>query len=97
MTELEKEQETKEIIPTEQEPEERAADESTLLGLLRKYRRFLLGGMAGVAVACLFMWLGFWKTVFILAMAAIGGYVFGVDRKVDRFKNLLNKLFPPRS
>ena len=55
---------------------------------------YLLGALLGVGAACLFMWLGFWKTLFILAMAGLGAFLFGVDHKMDAIKNLINKLFP---
>ena len=87
-----------EIIPTEeaQEPE-RKPEQGNFLALLHTYRRFIIGGVLGIMSAVLFMILGFWKTVFILAMAGLGAFLFGVDDKVTWLKNLLNKLFPPKS
>jgi uncharacterized membrane protein len=44
----------------------------------------------------MFMWLGFWKTLFILGMAGLGAYLFGADHKMQTFKRLINRIFPGR-
>ncbi len=83
------------LVATEKE---KPAEPKTnwLLVLLRKYRRHLLGAAAGVLAACMFMWLGFWKTLFILAMAGAGAYLFGADHKMDTLKRLINRIVPGR-
>ncbi len=86
---------TEELIPVE-EQEETLEPKEGVKPFWRKYRGAMLGAVLGIGAACLFMWLGFWKTVFILGMAAIGAFLFGVDNKMDRLKNCINKLFPSR-
>ena len=78
----------------QEEPKEPKA--SWLLVLLRKYRRHLLGAGVGVLAACMFMWLGFWKTLFILAMAGLGAYLCGADNKMEKLKRLINRIIPGR-
>lgn len=86
------------IIQKTEEPEtQRPSDGKTLLSWLYGGRRYILGALLGVAAACLIIWLGFWKTALIVAMAALGAFVFGVDDKTAWLKNAVNKLFPPRS
>ena len=89
------------IVATEpkeqEEPKETKEPKSSwILGLLRKYRRHLLGAAAGVLAACMFMWLGFWKTLFILGMAGLGAYLCGADNKMDTLKRLINRIIPGR-
>ncbi len=53
-------------------------------------------GILGVILALMLLFLGFWKTLFILVFFA-GGFALGAfSRKVDWFKNLINRLFPPK-
>lgn len=86
------------LVATEPQEQEKPKEPkvSWLLVLLRKYRRHLLGAAIGVLAACMFMWLGFWKTLFILAMAGLGAYLFGVDNKMQSVKRLINRVFPGR-
>jgi len=49
-----------------------------------------------VLAACMFMWLGFWKTLFILAMAGLGAYLCGADNKMKTLKRLINRIVPGR-
>ncbi len=95
---------TEEMIPVETDEEVREKALTTTKqesregakAFWRQYRRTLLGALLGVGAACLFMWLGFWKTVFILGMAGLGAFLFGVDHKMDALKNCINRLFPSR-
>lgn len=50
--------------------------------------------IAGLLVAFLLLWLGVWKTLLIVGLAAIGGFLGGVkDKKgaINRFLNLFRK------
>ncbi len=73
-----------------------AAGEGNLLALLHAYRRYIIGAGLGIAAAVLFMLLGFWRTIFLLLMAALGAFAFGVDQKAEWLRKLLNKVFPPK-
>lgn len=56
----------------------------------------LFFGALGVAVAFLLIFLGFWKTLLVTALFAVG-YVMGAFRnKGDALKQFINNLFPPR-
>mgnify|MGYP002626853239 CR=1 FL=1 len=76
---------------------ERKPEEEKPQSRFRDYSRYLLGAALGVLAACLFLWLGFWRTALILGMAGLGAFVFGVKDKTERLKTLVNRLFPPRS
>ena len=53
-------------------------------------------GLAGIALACLLLFLGFWKTL-LIAIFFAGGFAIGAfDHKTDRIKKMLNRLFPPK-
>ena len=86
------------LVATEPKPQEEPKEPKAnwLLALLRKYRRHLLGAAVGVLAACMFMWLGFWKTLFILAMAGLGAYLCGADNKRETLKRLINRIVPGR-
>ena len=97
---IETEEKTEEtaLVATEPQAEEKPKDPKAnwLMIFLRTYRRPLLGAVVGVLAACMFMWLGFWKTLFILGMAGLGAYLFGADHKMQTFKRLINRFFPGR-
>lgn len=54
-------------------------------------------GALFVALGALLLWIGFWKTLFIAALGAVGVFVGAVDKKSEWLKDLINRLFPPRS
>ncbi len=56
----------------------------------------LLMGLLGVAVAFLLIFLGFWKTLLIALFFAVGFWLGGSSEKLARFKQTVNKLFPPK-
>ncbi len=87
----------KEIVPSDGQQESRQSPaRDNLLNLMHVYRRYIIGALLGVLVACLFMWQGFWRTLFILVMATAGAFLFGVDEKAEWLKKVVNKLFPPK-
>ena len=47
-------------------------------------------GVLGILLAILLLTIGFWKTLFVALLCAVG-----VD-KASFLKNLINKLFPPK-
>lgn len=56
----------------------------------------LLCGAAGVAIAALLLSIGLWKTLFVVALAAIGAFVGGVKDKRGFIRKVVNKLFPAK-
>lgn len=59
-------------------------------------KRGLLCGLAGAAMALMFLFLGFWRTLFVAALFAAGWYIGGVPQKAAHFKRFINKVFPPK-
>ncbi len=56
----------------------------------------LLFGGIGVLVAFLLIFLGFWNTVLVAALFAVGYWVGAIEGKTNYIKNTINKLFPPK-
>ena len=56
----------------------------------------LLLGAVGIVVAFLLLFLGFWRTVFVIALFGLGYFLGACPNKGDVIKNLINKLFPPK-
>lgn len=48
-------------------------------------------------LAILFLLVGFWKTVLILALMLIGAFVGGVSNKKERILALFNRAFPQKN
>jgi len=53
-------------------------------------------GLMGVALAFMFLFLGFWKTLFVAVFFTVGFVTGAVTHKVDWIKKLINKLFPQK-
>ena len=53
-------------------------------------------GLVGIAVACLLLFLGFWKTLFIAVFFAGGFFLGAFNHKTDWLKKQINRLFPPK-
>ena len=51
-------------------------------------------GLALVALGALVMLIGFWKTLILAALFAIGYFLGTVENKSDFIKNTANKLIP---
>lgn len=67
-------------------------EEHTLTAFLRSYKWRIIGCLAMIIVAILFLTLGFWKTVLILALGAIGvGIGYAKDRTAE-FLTFIDKL-----
>ena len=72
--------------------------------LMNEFKRFEIGtpqcglicALIGVALAFLLIFLGFWKTLFIVLLGCIGGFVGAVKDKAQFCKNLINKILPPK-
>ncbi|MBR5110519.1 MAG: DUF2273 domain-containing protein [Clostridia bacterium] len=54
---------------------------------------------AGVAMVLglLFLWIGFWKTLFIFCLMLVGLFIGGVEDKQEWVRSLVNRLFPPKA
>jgi uncharacterized membrane protein len=64
--------------------------------LLQGRNPALVGAAAGLVLGLLLVIFGFWKTLFILALTALGYYLghrFFTNR--EDFRNLLDKILPP--
>lgn len=56
----------------------------------------LLMGLAGVALAFLLIFVGFWKTL-LIALFFVGGFALGAcGKKAETMKKLINRMFPPK-
>ncbi|MBR0408831.1 MAG: DUF2273 domain-containing protein [Clostridia bacterium] len=53
---------------------------------------------AGVAMVLglLFLWIGFWKTLFIFCLMLIGAFIGGVEDKQEWIRGLINRIFPAK-
>lgn len=56
----------------------------------------LLCAVLGVTLAALLLTIGFWRTLFVVALGAAGMFIGGVKDKGQFIKNLVNRLFPPK-
>ncbi len=86
-----------EDIGTQQKPEKEKRSDSVLdelMAFVRKNRRAFAGALAGILFACLCMWIGFWRTLFITVMALLGIFLFSVDDKQGAIKRFIGKIFP---
>ena len=54
---------------------------------------------AGIAMVLglLFLWIGFWKTLFLFCLMLLGLFIGGVEDKQEWIRCLINRLFPPRA
>ena len=57
----------------------------------------VLCALLGAVVAFLLLWAGFWKTLFIVLLAALGAFLGGVQDKKESIRRVVNRLFPPRN
>ena len=53
-------------------------------------------GVLGILLAILLLTIGFWKTLFVALLCAVGVFLGAVKDKASFLKNLINKLFPPK-
>lgn len=56
----------------------------------------LVMGACGVVIAFLLIFLGFWNTLLVAALFALGYWVGAIEGKSSVIKNTINKLFPPK-
>ena len=54
-------------------------------------------GVAAMVLALLFLLLGFWKSVMIAALVAVGAFLGGVKDKKGCISRVVNRLFPPKT
>lgn len=50
----------------------------------------------GALLALMLLYMGFWRTLFVAALAAAGYFVGASKDKAEALKNGINKLFPPK-
>ena len=53
-------------------------------------------GVLGILLAILLLTIGFWKTLFVALLCAVGVLLGAVKDKASFLNNLINKLFPPK-
>ncbi|MBQ6174654.1 MAG: DUF2273 domain-containing protein [Clostridia bacterium] len=73
-----------------------AEEKDTKQNLFLQYRKILIGAALGAIVACLIMWLGFWRVFFVCMMAGFGAFLFGAENKKDIIRRIVNRIFPSR-
>ena len=56
-----------------------------------------LMGVAGLVLGILFLLLGFWRTLLVVAIMLLGVFIGGVKDKKAFLAKVVNKLFPQRS
>ncbi|MBQ9196306.1 MAG: DUF2273 domain-containing protein [Clostridia bacterium] len=56
----------------------------------------LIYALIGAAIAVLLLTIGFWKTLFILAFAAVGALVGGIGNKQEAVRDAVNRRFPAK-
>lgn len=54
-------------------------------------------GLAGVAVAFLLLFLGFWRTLLVAVLFGLGYFLGASSNKGESIKKAINKVFPPRN
>jgi len=54
-------------------------------------------GLIGIALAFMFLFLGFWRTVFVAVFFAAGYFLGASSDKAEALKKAINKMFPPKS
>ena len=54
-------------------------------------------GVIGIVVAVLLLTIGFWETVLVALMCALGVFLGAVKDKSAFCKRVINKLFPPKA
>lgn len=52
--------------------------------------------IVGAVLALMLIFIGFWKTLFVLALTAIGYLVGAVKNKSNLIKSIVNTVFPPK-
>ena len=56
----------------------------------------VLCGILGALLAILLLTIGFWKTLLVAVLCALGAFIGGVKDKPAAVKNAINHLFPPK-
>ena len=56
----------------------------------------LLMGLLGIALAFMLFYIGFWKTLIVAILFALGFLLGSCNRKVEILKTTINRLFPPK-
>ncbi len=54
----------------------------------------VLYGIAGLVIALLLLFIGFWKTLLVLACVGVGIFIGGVPDKRGFFHKVLGRFFP---
>lgn len=56
----------------------------------------ILFGVVGALIALMLLFLGFWRTLLVAVLFAVGYFVGAVKNKQEVLKTLINKWFPPK-
>ena len=51
----------------------------------------------GALLALMLLYMGFWRTLFVLILAGAGYFIGASKDKAESLKNGINKVFPPKS
>ncbi|MEG0511646.1 MAG: DUF2273 domain-containing protein [Clostridia bacterium] len=56
----------------------------------------LVTGIIGAVFALLLIFVGFWNTIFVALLFAIGYFLGAYQNKAATLKSIINKIFPPK-
>lgn len=51
----------------------------------------------GALLALMLLYMGFWRTLFVIILAAIGYFIGASKDKGEAVKSTINKVFPPKN
>lgn len=54
-------------------------------------------GVAGVIVAFMLLFLGFWRTLFVAVLFGAGYFMGASANKAETIKKAINRFFPPKN
>jgi len=57
----------------------------------------LLFAALGAVLALMLLYMGFWRTLFVIVLAAVGYFIGASEDKAESLKALINRVFPPKS
>ena len=56
----------------------------------------LLLGLCGIAIAFMLIFLGFWNTLLVAVLFALGFWIGAYENKSALIKGTINRMFPPK-
>jgi len=56
----------------------------------------ILFGLIGALIALMLLFIGFWRTVFVALLFAVGYFIGSSKDKAETIRAFINKRFPPK-